>query len=177
MENHVSCINLILTAGGNINAEKKNKTILMIAAQKGYIELVSELLSREAWVNHEDLDSRTSLHYAIDNKTENLDVVNLLIENGADMNKQTSSDGFTPLIFAVNRGHLNIARQLIDKGVKLDISDYTNNNTALHIACSNGFKEIVEIIAIDSTFNLVFNSKNRDGHTPIEIAEEKVMDF
>lgn len=110
VDNHVTCINSLLATGAQINAEKKGKTILMIAVQKGYIELVTELLSKEAWVNHEDNDSKTPLHYAIDNKTENLDVVNLLIESGANINKQTSSEGYAPLIFAVNRGHVNIAR-------------------------------------------------------------------
>ena len=32
VENHVTCINSLLAAGAQINAEKKNKTILMIAA-------------------------------------------------------------------------------------------------------------------------------------------------
>jgi len=138
VENHVNCINSLLAAGAQINAEKKGKTILMIAASKGYIELVSEILSRDAWVNHGDSDSKIALHYAIDNKTENLDVVNLLIEFGADRNKETTSDGFTPLIFAVNRGHVNITSILVDLGVKLDAFELNQNNTALHIACLNG---------------------------------------
>lgn len=146
VENHVACINALLDAGANINAEKKNKTILMLAVQKGYIELVDELLARDAWVNHEDTDSRTPLHFAIDNKTENLDVVNLLIDHGANLNRQTSSEGCTPLILAVNCGHVNIVRQLIEKGATLDIQDYEEQNTALHIACLKGYKEIVEIL-------------------------------
>ena len=120
VDNHVNCISYLLAAGAQINAEKKGKTILMIAAGKGYIELVNEILSREAWVNHGDADSKTALHYAIDNKTENLDVVNLLIDSGADKNKETTSDCFTPLIFAVNRGHVNITSMLVEHGVKLD---------------------------------------------------------
>ena len=39
----------------------------MVASSKGYIELVSEILNKEAWVNHTDGDQRTALHYAIDN--------------------------------------------------------------------------------------------------------------
>lgn len=93
VDNHVACINALLDAGANINAEKKNKIILMLAVQKGYIELVDELLARDAWVNHEDNDSSTPLHFAIDNKSENLDVVNLLIDNGANLNRQTASEG------------------------------------------------------------------------------------
>ena len=52
----------------------------MIAAAKGFIELVSEILSKEAWVNHVDGDAKSALHYSVDNKSENLDVVNLLID-------------------------------------------------------------------------------------------------
>lgn len=115
----------------------------MVAAQKGYIELIQSILSHDAWINHEDSDSKIALHYAIDNKQENLDVVNLLIENGADLNKETISDGFTPLIFAINRGHINITRILVEKGAKLDAVEINNNNTALHLACQYGFSEIV----------------------------------
>lgn len=59
----------------------------------------------------------------------------------------------------------------------MDAQDYTNQNTALHIACQNGLKEIVEILATDRTFHLVFNKKNRNGQLALDIAEEKVMDF
>jgi ankyrin repeat protein len=151
--------------------------ILMYAVQKGYIELVDELLARDAWVNHEDNDSLTPLHYAIDNISENLDIVNLLIDNGANLNRQTASDGQTPLILAVNCGHVNIVRQLIEKGANLDVQDYTGLNTALHIACQKGYKEIVEILATDLTFPQIFDKKNRQGQRAIDIAEEKVMDF
>lgn len=93
----------------------------MIAAGKGFIELVIEILGKEAWVNHVDGDSKSALHYSIDNKSENLDVVNLLIEKQADVNGQTTSEGLTPLMIAVQRGHLNITKKLIETGAKLDV--------------------------------------------------------
>ena len=124
----------------------------MIASQKGYIELINEILSRDAWVNHTDGDQRTALHYAIDNQVENLDVVNLLIEKGADINKETTSDGYTPLIIAVNRGHKNIAKTLIEMNANLDAVDLSSANTALHLACAKGHLEIVEMLATEATF-------------------------
>jgi hypothetical protein len=51
----------------------------MIAAQKGFIELVNEIIQKGAWINHVDSNSQNSLYYAIDNQQENLDVVELLI--------------------------------------------------------------------------------------------------
>ena len=103
VDNHVNCLNHLLNEGANINSEKKGKTVLMIAASKGFIELVQEILSKDAWVNHFDSDARTALHYAIDNKAENLDVCNSLLDKGASkyIDKQTNNDGFTPLIIAV----------------------------------------------------------------------------
>jgi ankyrin repeat protein len=107
----------------------------MIACQKGFIELVTEIIEKGAWVNHGDNDNKTPLHYAIDNKAENCDVVNLLVKKNADINKETTSDGFTPLILAVKRGHKNICKFLIEEGAKLESFDTVEKNTALHIAC------------------------------------------
>lgn len=121
---------------------------------------MSDILDKGAWVNHPDNDQRTALHYAIDNKAENLDVVHFLIDKKADFNRETTSDGFTPLFIAVNRGHKNIARILIDLGVKLDAIECNQQNTALHIACQNGEREIVEMLATEQTFHTVFNKLN-----------------
>lgn len=148
----------------------------MIAASKGFIELVSEILSKDAWVNHGDSDSRIALHYAIDNKAENLDVVSLLIEKAADFNKETTSDGFTPLMIAVNRGHKAIAKTLIEMGAKLDAMEYNQNNTALHIACQKGEKDIVEMLATESTFVMIFNNENKNNQKAIDISMDKVME-
>jgi ankyrin repeat protein len=99
-----------------------------------------------------------------------LDVVNLLIENKADINKETTSDGFTPLIIAVNRGHKNIARTLVEMQAKLDACDLTSANTALHLACLHGHLEIVEMLATEKNFHQIFNRKNKSGLRPIDIA-------
>jgi hypothetical protein len=39
----------------------------MLAANKGYLELVTEILNHNGWVNHGDHDAKIALHYAIDN--------------------------------------------------------------------------------------------------------------
>lgn len=87
----------------------------------------------------------------------------MLIENKADINKETTSDGYTPLIIAVNRGHKNIAKTLVEMNAKLDGADLSSANTALHLACSHGHLEIVEILATEATFNQIFNKENKQG--------------
>ena len=71
----------------------------MVACEKGYIWLVETLLDLQAKVNHTDTHSRTSLFYVIEATAENVDVVQLLIKRGAELNA-TSVDGWTPLLKA-----------------------------------------------------------------------------
>jgi ankyrin repeat protein len=47
----------------------------MIACEKGYIELVAELILLEAQVNLKDKKGRTPLFYALEAHGENVDVV------------------------------------------------------------------------------------------------------
>lgn len=77
------------------------KTILMIASAKGFIELVREIINMDANINQTDPDGMTALHFAINNKAENADVVKLLLENKADIHAKTSYNGITPLLLAV----------------------------------------------------------------------------
>ena len=52
----ISCTELLIDAGANINSEEANegKTALMMACEKGYLELVSNLLDHGALIDHED---------------------------------------------------------------------------------------------------------------------------
>ena len=62
-----------------------------------------ELLSKEAWVSHRETQYKCALHSAIESKAD-LDVATQLIEHGADVNKEMTSDDFSPPTHVVNRG-------------------------------------------------------------------------
>lgn len=89
----------------------------------------------------------SALHNAVDVKVENKDVVDLLIERGANINERTKNEGMTPLMMAVNRGHVNIVRALVEIGVDMETQTVGTGDTALHIACEKGESEIVTILA------------------------------
>lgn len=63
----IQCVEMLIDAGANINSEEANegKTALMMACEKGYLELVSNLLDHEALIDHKDQRKRTPLMYAI----------------------------------------------------------------------------------------------------------------
>ena len=67
---------------------------------------------------------------------ENLEITNMLLENGADINKPTQ-EGWTPLHLAVYTGNLPIINALLDR--KPNLEEFTaGEQTALHIAVEKG---------------------------------------
>ena len=74
----------------------------------------------------------------------NYDLVEILIENGANVNAK-QMDGFTPLHAAALQGQTKIARLLIEAGA--DITAKTDNGQSpLSMASEKDFKEVAELI-------------------------------
>ena len=63
--------------------DENGTTALMIAASKGHLLFVRELLNHGAEVNAQDLDNWTALLNAT--KAGFMDIVELLVENGAEI--------------------------------------------------------------------------------------------
>lgn len=114
----------------------------MVAAARGMLPFVRELLARGADVQAEDLDNWTALLNAA--KSGHTDVVRLLIDHGADIDHRDMG-GWTSLMWSAYYGHTEIARILLDKGA--DIFAHGNFHLgSLLWAAGRGHKEIVEML-------------------------------
>ena len=71
--------------------------------------------------------------------------VKRLLDDGADVNTRTRYAS-TPLFFACDRGHLEIARLLIARGADLNAKDNFYNATALSLAMSKKHQAIVSLM-------------------------------
>ena len=91
------------------------------------------------------MHSRTPLFYVIEASAENVDVVQLLINRGAELNA-TSVDGWTPLLKAAQKRHHQILAILLKEGANHKHALLGSQNTALHIACENGDFESVKLL-------------------------------
>jgi len=107
------------------------------------------------------------LHYAVD-KGHN-EFVELLIENGADVNAK-KVDGDTPLHAAAMNGHKAIAELLIENGADVNANSW-GGWTPLHCAKT---KEITELLL---TNGADVNAKHDEGETPLDCAEEVYEDI
>jgi len=79
---------------------------------------------------------RTSLHYAALNPSDDKECIELLFEVGQApemLPKQTKSDS-TPLHFAIDLGHLNIAKYLLCNGADWDTIKDENGKTCAALA-------------------------------------------
>jgi ankyrin repeat protein len=92
------------------------------AAKYGHVLLLEFLCSIGVDVHQASSgDSPSPLHAAI--REEELSVINLLIQHGADCNTRYS-DGKTPLFHAVTEGSLDVVRALVEEGgASVDVRD------------------------------------------------------
>ena len=102
----------------------------MYAAEKGYLELVDQLLTNKANAQIIDKYRKNALYYSIDNKNsgENIDVICKLCQHKSDINIITN-ENMTPLMKAVEKGYESIVEFLLKN--KADIG-FVRNSTSIN---------------------------------------------
>jgi len=113
------------------------------AAWTGGLQLVCELLAQGADPNTRDSDECTALHIAAG--TGHADVARALLEGGAKPDVKGLDAGFTPLHFAVLKGHREVVEVLLLMGADANAVD-NKGVTPLWNAAQDGHKEIVELL-------------------------------
>lgn len=94
-------------------------------------------------------------------------MVELLIQNGADVNAQ-GADGETPLHVAIGAENEKIAEVLIKNGADLNAKD-RSGRTPLHLATEQSSIKMVELLAKNGAD---LNAKDRKGRTPLHVASQ-----
>jgi ankyrin repeat protein len=153
----------------------RGTTALMMAAARGYPQIVKVLLEADARVN-DDGGHRAPLILAIEGNWKQpsesfTEVVNLLLENGADPNVEHSFFGKPVLMFAVEVGQTDVVRLLLEKGANPD----DKRGTALAEAVIGGHTEIVKLLLekgvdVNATFG--------DGRTVLKLScDERIRNL
>ena len=142
----VAFLTVLLDAGADPDwATPEGETLLMTVARTGRTDAVRLLLERGADPNRaESWRGQTALMWA---STENrLEVAAALLAAGADVHERsTGSLGFSPLLFAVRAGHLEMTRRLLDAGANPD-ETLLDGTSAVVLATKNGHYELGAVL-------------------------------
>ena len=149
-------------------------TPLIIAARDGKLDVVKFLLRYEAniegrgtiKIDGQVIENCTALWFAA--AKGHFDVVRLLIEQNAEVDRRTSSNS-TPLRAAVFDGHLDIVRCLVENGA--DVNARNNfNSTPLMLTCHNGHLDVASyLVKHGANINLQDNA----GHSCLHYASKR----
>lgn len=164
---------MLLESGQDINSIWNDNTPLMSAIWRSdpapaaeRIRLIHLFLQKGANVNASRNDGFTALLIA--SYKGLVDIAELLLGAGADVNVCRVSNGWTPLHHACDKNYIDIVDMLLKRHAQLDCRSLVGE-TPMHKAAASGFTEPIELLlehraSIDPT--------NQDGEQPIHTAAQ-----
>jgi uncharacterized protein len=157
---------LLLQAGANPSlAHPEGQTPLLAAARSGIAPAVRLLVARGVDVNAaETYQQTTPLMWAA--AENHLDVVDLLIKAGADVNRQAHvtsvkdrknadhpTGGFTPLMWAARAGNETMVRRLVARGANVNLKNGDDASAAMIAIYNDRFDVAATLIELGSDVN------------------------
>jgi ankyrin repeat protein len=115
---------------------------LLLAIETGNAEMVQDLL--RAGAEPRGPATLPALHSAA--VQGDADVVYVLVEAGAELNRPAGEEGRTPLIYAAEEGFLDVVEVLMEAGADVDAAD-DQGDTAILAAARRSRHAVVEFLA------------------------------
>ena len=159
----------IIAKGGNVNASTNDGATPLHSAAigiKNNTHLLKILLTKGANINAgKDSVIGTPLLYSA--RYGDVDIANILVNNGADISA-TDESGNTTLHIASQFGRFELVNYLLMRNPDVNALNKANN-TPLHLAVMSGRRMVAEQLVYHGA-NLT--GKNSTGDTPLKCAEK-----
>ncbi|MFS7957808.1 putative ankyrin repeat-containing domain, PGG domain, ankyrin repeat-containing domain superfamily [Helianthus anomalus] len=148
------------------------ETALYIAAEKGHLEVVKELLkySDKETIMRRSRSEFDALHIAASQGHEA--IVQLLLDHDPSLCQTKSQRNATPLITAATKGHTAVVKELLSKDSSLLDIPKANGKNALHFAARSGHVEIVK--ALLEKDQQLARKTDKKGQTALHMAVKGV---
>ena len=142
MENRMEILSFLLEKGADINSKDKGGRSPLIYAMKN-IKMIDFLLKKGADIEIKDKKQFTPLIYACSNGF--VEIADLLLSNGANVNYQIEGTLYTPLMIAVQNGNKDLFSLLLKNGADPSLKGQ-NEIDCMIIALSKKNFEIVDLL-------------------------------
>ncbi len=160
--------------GADVNAKNSDGcTALIMASDRGYLDVVKYLVENGADINAEGVIKRLLVfrfsHSALEISSFNghLDVVKYLISKRADVNAE-DSNGNTALMWASQNGHLNVVKYLAENGADVNAKNI-DGKTVLTFASQEEHLNVVKYLVENGAD---VHAKDDDGKTALMWASQ-----
>ena len=145
--------------GANILYGPNKKSRIQIICEHGsycdsQIQRIRQLIADGAKPDIKDVNGCTALLVCARNGgTNNLNIIKLLFDAGADVNQANVTYNYTPLIYSANNGHIEIVRELIRRGADVRFMN-KGGRAAIEYAAESGHIDVVkELLAAGAIMN------------------------
>jgi ankyrin repeat protein len=165
---HANVVKLILRKVPEVPLQAQHYSyanVLSLAASKGNTEIAGLLITVGSDVNAITDTQETCLHEAAENGRAQ--VIELLLQKGANPDLARLRDGSTPLHLAAERGHADAVKALVRLAF-VNVSDDLGR-TALHRACQEGHEAVVDLL-LDANADVL--AQDFEQKTPLAVASE-----
>lgn len=156
-------VETLIEGGINLNQENEDGiTPLLTAAMNDNLELVKLLIDNGAKVNYVGSTGYSVLNSLASNSNvteETLSIIQMLINNGANINEKEPIEGFTPLLHAIENNNIDIIKLLIDNDVDVNITD-NFGTTPLLLAANKKNGVIVDMLL--ETDRVILDESTKD---------------
>ena len=116
-------------------SQRDGEDLLHSACKNGQSLLVKNLLKAKVNINALDSEGLSPLHLAV--IEGHIEVTNLLINEGANIEIKDLKCGSSPLLYACQNGRLKIVKILLEKGADINAKNY-EGSCAIHFAAQSG---------------------------------------
>ena len=168
---NVGIVQSLLNKGADINCRQDDlRTPLHLAAQCGELEVARVLIEHKADVDSQDREGKTPLYLLpLDDSDRNdnisiLELEQLLLECCTDRNIQTT-DGWTLLHAAADRGRLDVAMPLLYFGSTNPNAGNEQGSTPLHLVSQGKYNSKEHGVDV--------NAREKHSWTPLHLAAFK----
>lgn len=164
----VSVGRLLIARGANLEARNHwgRTPLLIVGRETGNAGMARLLIDAGADVNARDRGNNSPLDLAAWRGFA--DLVDLLLDNGADLPPPESRDAQFVAMFAADKGLVRLFNLCVDAGVDLQLRN-ESDGSLLHSASQGGSADVVARL-LDAGFDP--NERDRYGRTPLHYASE-----
>jgi ankyrin repeat protein len=164
----VSVGRLLIARGANLEARNHwgRTPLLIVGRETGNADMAGLLIDAGTDVNARDRGDDSSLDLAAWRGFA--DLVDLLLDNGAELPPPDSRGGQFVAMFAADKGLVRLFNLCVDAGVDLELRN-ESDGSLLHSASQGGSADVVARL-LDAGFDP--NEHDRYGRTPLHYASE-----